>query len=210
MANDGSPVVTYALMVVTALVFVAQLLLGPVVDESVSYYPPFTAIEPWTMITSLFGHLSFFHIASNMFSLYIFGRILEPHLGRWRFLALYLISGFGGSVAVLLIAPDVSVAGASGAIFGLLGAFFIMQRRLGGNSSQIVILIVLNLAIGFLPGVRIAWQAHVGGLIIGAVVALILVATRDRKQRVLQVVLISGVVVVLIAATVLRYNSLFA
>ncbi len=208
MANEGSPVVTYALIGVTVLVFLAQLVFGPAVDELVSYYPPFTAIEPWSMITSMFGHLSFFHIASNMFSLYIFGRILEPQIGRWRFLALYFISGFGGSVAVLVIAPGVSVAGASGAIFGLLGAFFILQRRFGGNSSQIILLIVLNLAIGFLPGVRIAWQAHVGGLIVGAIVALILVSTRGRRRGGLQALLLVGLVVVLIAVTVVRYTQL--
>ena len=155
------------------------------------------------MLTSLFVHSqgSLFHILFNMVSLFVIGPILERALGRVRFLVLYLLSGLGGSGAVLLLAPGTPVVGASGAIFGLLGAIFIIQRRLGGNTTQLLVVIALNLAIGFLPGTNIAWQAHLGGLIVGALVALIYLRTRREDQRRLQVLLTAGVLAGLVVIT---------
>lgn len=209
MSRDGSPIVTYSLIGVTVVVFLLQLLLGGILEQYLIYRPALTARQPWTMLTSLLAHQSYLHIGFNMLSLFIFGRILEPMIGKGRFLALYLISGFGGSVAVLLLAPQGGVLGASGAIYGLFGAFFIIQRKLGGNSGQLILLIVLNLAIGFLPGMNISWQAHVGGLVAGALVSLVLVNTRTRKQRPLQVGALIALVVVLIVVTVLGYIASF-
>jgi len=132
---------------------------------------PHTHHELYRLITSAFIHLSFFHIALNMFSLYIVGPPVEQLVGKIRFLALYLLSALGGSVAWYLIAPvNVVGAGASGAIFGLFGAFFVLARRNRWNTTPIVTIIVINLVYGFVvPG--IGWQAHVGGLIVGSVVA---------------------------------------
>ena len=209
MSRDGSPIVTYSLIGVTVVVFLLQLLLGGILEQYLIYRPALTARQPWTMLTSLLAHQSYLHIGFNMLSLFIFGRILEPMIGKGRFLALYLISGFGGSVAVLLLAPQGGGLGASGAIYGLFGAFFIIQRKLGGNSGQLILLIVLNLAIGFLPGMNISWQAHVGGLVAGALVSLVLVNTRTRKQRPLQVGALIALVVVLIVVTVLGYIASF-
>ena len=209
MSRDGSPIVTYSLIGVTVVVFLLQLLLGGILEQYLIYRPALTARQPWTMLTSLLAHQSYLHIGFNMLSLFIFGRILEPMIGKGRFLALYLISGFGGSVAVLLLAPQGGVLGASGAIYGLFGAFFIIQRKLGGNSGQLILLIVLNLAIGFLPGMNISWQAHVGGLVAGALVSLVLVNTRTRKQRPLQVGALIALVVVLIVVTVVGYIASF-
>lgn len=203
--SGNAPVVTYAIIALCVLVFVAQNIpgtVGTLVDIFGAYRPRYTAQLPWTMVTSLFLHGSIPHIVLNMFSLYIFGSILERGLGRWRFLALYLLSGFGGSVAVLLIAPTISVVGASGAIFGLLGAFFVIQRRLGGNNLQLIILIVLNLVIGFVPGLNIAWQAHLGGLVVGAAVAFVFVRTRRADQLRTQVMLTTAIAVLLVVITV--------
>jgi membrane associated rhomboid family serine protease len=187
------------------IVYVAELFTGGIpggsVYQALAYYPPLTAIEPWRMITSVFVHLSILHILFNMYSLFIFGPMMERMLGRLRFAALFLLAGFGGSVGVLLIAPNTVVAGASGAIFGLLGAFFVIQRHLGGNNAQLLIVIGLNLVIGFVvPG--IAWQAHIGGLIVGALVALIFVRTRDRRRRPMQLMLLGGTLAVLVVVTV--------
>src|SRR5690606_31978927 len=99
----------------------------------------------------------------------------EPMLGAWRFLALYVMSGFGGSLAVALIAPTTPVVGASGAIFGLLGAILVIGRKAGANMSGILILVGANLVIGFIPGFNIAWQAHIGGVVVGALLGLIFV-----------------------------------
>jgi membrane associated rhomboid family serine protease len=121
-------------------------------------------------------------------------------MGRWRFLATYLLSALGGSIAVLYLgAPLQGVVGASGAIFGLLGAYFVIARKLGGNATGILVLIALNLGIGLFVR-TISWQAHVGGLITGALVALIIVQTRKRTQQRLQVLLLAGLTAVLLLA----------
>ena len=159
-------------------------------------------------MTSIFIHLSILHLLFNMYSLYVFGPILERLLGHGRYIALFLLSGLGGSVAVLLIAPGTPVAGASGAIFGLLGAFFVIQRHLGGNNVQLLIVIGLNLAIGFIVP-NIAWQAHVGGLIVGGLVSLIFVRTRNRQQRGIQLALLGATLVGLIALTVYGAATVF-
>lgn len=204
--NSGAPVATYSIIALCAIVFVVQYLTGgPQSGEATQtliYYPPLTQFEPWRMITALFIHASFLHIGLNMFSLYIFGPILERMLGRTRFIALYLLSGFGGSVAVLLIAPQIAVLGASGALFGLFTAFFVIQRGLGGNGNSLLVLIAINLVIGFIPGLDIAWQAHVGGLVVGALLALVFMKTRRIDQRTTQILLLAGATAVLLALTV--------
>jgi membrane associated rhomboid family serine protease len=128
--------------------------------------------------------------------------VLERLIGHVRFLVLYLVSGFAGSVAVLLLAPDIAVLGASGAIYGLIGAYFVITRHLGGRPTQILVVIALNLALGFfIPNV--AWQAHVGGLVAGVAVALVYVSTRRRAQRRVQILGVAGVVLALVVLTVI-------
>jgi len=135
---------------------------------------------------------------------FVLGPLLEGLIGRARFLVVYVLSAFGGSLAVLYLAPAQAVVGASGAIFGMLGAFFIIQRRLGGQSMQLIVLIGINLAIGFVvPG--ISWQAHVGGLVVGALAALIMVRTRRVDERKKQRALLIGLAIVLVLATVARF-----
>lgn len=192
---QGAPTVTYAIIAVTVFVYILQWIPGLGVTNALIYAPAFSdpgnafgvSFEPWRMLTAVFLHSTgfIFHLLLNMYMLWIFGRMLEGLLGRWRYLALYLISGLGGSVAVMLLAPEgQSVLGASGAIFGLVGAFAVIQHRMGGNMTQLMVLVGINLAIGFIPGLNIAWQAHVGGLVAGAVIGLIYLETRSiRKQR---------------------------
>jgi membrane associated rhomboid family serine protease len=140
-----------------------------------------------------------------MYSLWVVGPTLEAVLGRVRYLVLFIVAGFGGSVGVLLLAPgNEFVLGASGAIFGLFGAYFIIARRMGGNATYVLVIIVLNLIVGFVPGLGIAWQAHVGGLIAGGAVAFIYLETRQRSRRMAQVLLIAAVAVVLVAITVIK------
>jgi len=210
MTAAGQPVVTYSIIAVTLLLFVLQLIPGLGVTNALLYagaysYP--VDFEPWRMLTSVFVHSTgfIFHVLLNMYTLWIFGQILERMLGRGRFLVLYLLSGLAGSLGVLFLAdPYVAVVGASGAIFGLMGAFLVIQRKLGGNATQLLILLGINLVIGFLPGVTIAWQAHVGGLVGGAIIGLIFVQTRSRNQRVLQLVLLGGFAAVLVGLSLTK------
>jgi membrane associated rhomboid family serine protease len=150
----------------------------------------------YRLLTAAFLHGGFLHIALNMFALYLFGPTLEEALGRGRFLALYLVSALGGSAASYAFsAPSQGSLGASGAIFGLLGAFFIVNRRLGRDNSGLLVLVAINLAFAFVPNTNIDWRAHVGGLVTGALVSLALVyAPRDRRTP----VQVAGVVVVLL------------
>ncbi|WP_325049327.1 rhomboid family intramembrane serine protease [Cryobacterium tepidiphilum] len=205
--SDDRPVVTLGIIAVTVVVYLLQWIPGLAVTQNLAYTPILTAVEPWRMLTSVFVHSRgfIFHILLNMYMLWIFGQLMEQLLGRARFLSLYLICGFAGSVGVLLLAPvNTVVVGASGAIFGLMGAFLVIQRRLGGNTNQLLILLVINLVIGFIPGLNIAWQAHVGGLVGGALVGVIYLETRGRQRKALQIALLVALVVVLVAASVAR------
>lgn len=204
-AGSSKPVVTWTIIAVSLVLFGLQNIpgVGGVVNSYGIYRPALTEALPWTMLTSIFLHGSILHILFNMYSLFIIGPPLEQMLGRGRFIALYLISGFGGSVAVLLLSPAGGVLGASGAIFGLFAAFFVIQRRFGGTNVQLLIIIGLNLVIGFvLPGV--SWQAHVGGLIAGAAVAFVFTRTRRHDQRNTQILMVSLVGVALVVITVAR------
>jgi len=211
LTAPGEPVVTYSIIALTLVVFLLQLIPGLGVTDALRYagvysYPG--SFEPWRMLTSVFVHSTgfIFHVLLNMYTLWIFGQILERMLGRGRFLALYLLSGLAGSLGVLFLAsPLVPVVGASGAIFGLMGAFLVIQRKLGGNATQLLILVGINLVIGFLPGLNVAWQAHVGGLIGGAIIGLIFVQTRQRSKRTLQFVLLGGFGALLVALSLAKF-----
>lgn len=202
--STGRPVVTYAIIAITAAAYVLQLLIPGLQNLLAFYagslYPQLTggAFEPWRLLTSALVHSSFWHVGLNMLALWMIGRSLEPVLGRARFLVLYLLGALGGSVAVALIAPNTFVVGASGAIFGLFGAFVIIARHIGAEIGGILIVLGINLAIGFLPGMGISWQAHVGGLVAGAVVGLIYARTRQERQRGLQIGLLAAWTVVLV------------
>jgi membrane associated rhomboid family serine protease len=167
--------------------------------------------QEYRLLTSAFLHepgLNGFgplHIIFNMWALVLVGPALERLFGRVRFLALYLLSAVGGSVFFYFAAPVSEVAlGASGAIFGLFGAWFVVSRRLRTDSRAIVFLIVLNLALPFFVG-GIAWQAHVGGLITGTLVAAAY-AYAPRQQRALWQVGATVLVVVILVAAVLTRN----
>ena len=139
--------------------------------------------QSYRLFASFFITNSFLDVALNMWCLYIIGRLVEPALGKGRFLALYLLAGLGGSVAYYLLGnAQVPAAGASGAIFGLFGAYFIVARRAAANTSSIIALIAINLVFSFTVP-QIAWQAHVGGLLTGLVVASGLGLARRGRPR---------------------------
>jgi membrane associated rhomboid family serine protease len=197
-------VATYSLLGTIVFVYILQWLTGGWVTSALLYWPPLTASEPWRMITSLFVHSerSLFHIVFNGYSLWVLGMVLERVLGSGRFLALFFTAGLGGSLAVLWLAPTQAVIGASGAIFGLFGALLVIGRNFGGTNVQLVIVLVLNLILGFVvPG--ISWQAHIGGLIVGIVMGWIIVKDRESNKNASIIRLYGPVVAGIVALTVL-------
>jgi membrane associated rhomboid family serine protease len=127
--------------------------------------------EYYRFFTSMFLHLNFLHIGSNMISLLIVGPAVEVMLGRSRFLSLYLVAGLGGSVASYLFSPGGSIsAGASGAIIGVMGAYVVLAHNRRQPLGAVVALIAINLAIGFSG--NIDWRDHLGGLVVGVLLAL--------------------------------------
>lgn len=201
LRSRSQPVVTYAIMALCVIVYLTQLIPGSPTEQALLYWGPYTLIEPWRMLTYGFVHGSPIHILVNLLSLWILGRILEPAVGRARFLAIFLLSVLGGAVAVLLLAPVNAIVGASAGVFGLFAALFVIQRRLGATNWQLLAIIGVNLVIGFvLPG--ISWQGHVGGLIAGAAAAGLIWMTRRPNDRWKQVILLLGLTVVLIVVAV--------
>ena len=205
-SNSVAPLTT-ALIAINVVVWVLQILPGSVVTNYLAYTPWITALEPWRMITDGFVHSQSnpMHLLLNMYSIYIFGRVLEPMLGRLRFAAVYLVSIFGSSVAVLWLSGiDTWVVGASGGLFGLMAAYFVVLRRIGSDSSQMLGLIAINFAFGFfIPG--ISWQGHLGGLLTGAAIALIYSATRSPRDQTKQTLGVIGVAIALVLIAAAGY-----
>jgi len=212
-------VVTYTLVALNVVFYLVEWVYPKIVDYLAliggAYDPRIHADvgvaqgEYYRLLTSAFLHeqgLGGFgplHIIFNMWALILVGPALERLLGPLRFLAVYLFSALGGSVMFYLLAPANEFGlGASGAIFGLFGAYFVVARRLRVDSRSIVFLILLNLGISFAVA-GIAWQAHVGGLLTAAY------AYAPRSQRTLvQVGATVAVVAVLVIAVITRNHQL--
>ncbi|MEU8487305.1 rhomboid family intramembrane serine protease [Streptomyces sp. NPDC048641] len=141
--------------------------------------------EWYRLVTSMFTHQEVWHIAFNMLGLWWLGGPLEAALGRARYIALYMVSGLAGSALTYAIAdPSGQSLGASGAVFGLMGATAVLVRRLNYDMRPVIGLLALNLLFTFTWG-NIAWQAHVGGLVAGVVVGYAMVhAPRERRSLV--------------------------
>lgn len=162
--------VTKILIGINVLVFLMQISSNFAITPLLQLNPSNVVFAPWTLLTSGFAHASWMHILLNMYSLWIFGEALENFLGPRKFVWLYIASIIGGSIAVIFFTPDVLVVGASGGIFGLMGAYVVMIRALGYRSSQMLVLIGINIVFGFVQqGIAIA--AHLGGLAVGALLA---------------------------------------
>ena len=149
--------------------------LKPLGNDLALYGPAVANGENYRLISAAFVHYGLLHLALNMYALYLIGGIFERYVGSARFLVVYLVSALAGSFGALLVSPHAHTVGASGAIFGLMGALFVFERQrgmalLGGSIGG---LIVINLLITFgIPGISIG--GHVGGLIGGGLVAFAL------------------------------------
>jgi membrane associated rhomboid family serine protease len=153
--------------------------------------------EWWRVVTSGFLHIGPIHLLFNMVALWVLGRDLERVLGRGRFLGVYFVSLLGGAAAVMLFdAPDATVAGASGAVFGLMGALVVVLRRLRLPAGQVIGLIAINVLISTIPGISLT--GHLGGLVVGAVATAALVYAPTRNRAAVQVATLAGLTVVLV------------
>ncbi|GIH72990.1 rhomboid family intramembrane serine protease [Sphaerimonospora thailandensis] len=195
-----TPRVTWALLAANVLAYGAEVLARDEILRNFQMWSPgvYFYDEWWRLITSAFLHApppSFWHILFNMWALFVIGPELERRLGSVRFGALYLLSALGGSVAVYLF--GIAAVGASGAIYGLFGALFVVARRLGYDACGVLWLIGINVVITFIvPG--ISWQGHLGGLVVGTLVAAAFAYAPARNRTAVQVGSATAVLLVLI------------
>ncbi|WP_338068155.1 rhomboid family intramembrane serine protease [Antribacter gilvus] len=208
--------VTISIVAICAVSWLLQLVTGGQWTTLWQFWPGAGIDgEPWRFFTAAFLHATPMplHILFNMYALWITGSFLEPILGRARFVVLCVLAAVGGSVGVLVLSPGPeltasgmyvwgpAVVGASGMVFGLFGAMLPVLNRLGRSGGQILVLLAVNLVIGFrVPG--IAWQAHLGGLVTGAVVAAAFAyAPRSMRAAAAWLVPVVGMVVLVVAST---------
>ncbi|WP_406351458.1 rhomboid family intramembrane serine protease [Streptomyces sp. NBC_00658] len=226
-----APVVTYVLIALNVLAYVGELVRPAIVDRFEmlgaglvgpdGLYYVWQAVYPsdfhaegvvdgewYRLLTGAFLHLpptegtfGVLHIVMNMVSLWNIGRVVESQLGRVRYVTLYLLSALGGSVLVLLIAPETPTLGASGAIFGLGAAYYVMARRLGAD-MQSVNRFMAGLLLWLLISAGLtSWQGHLGGLLTGTAVTLAYAyAPRDRRRTPIQVAACVGLLVLLVVS----------
>ncbi|MER6037765.1 rhomboid family intramembrane serine protease [Streptomyces sp. NPDC001835] len=218
------PVVTYVLIGLNMLAYLAELarpsveyrfdMLGSVPP---GYLPEGVAHGEWyRLLTGAFLHLTpaegafgITHILFNMLALWNVGRVVEAQLGRVRYLALYLLSALGGSVLVLLLAPETRTVGASGAVFGLGAAYYIMGRRLGYDRRAVNQYMTGLLVWLVVSAWMTSWQGHLGGLLAGGTVTLAYAyAPRDGRRTLVQAGVCVALLVLLVALTAVRVSSL--
>jgi membrane associated rhomboid family serine protease len=204
------PKVTRAILIICISIFVLSLLLGSFALAFGMIPAAIAQGEWWRLLTSTLLHGSILHLLFNMYALYWLGPQLERSLGHVRFAALYILSALGGSVASYWFSDLRTVSvGASGAIFGLITATIVIGRETRTDVSQLVVLLGLNVVIGFLqPGID--WRAHYGGAITGAAIAFIYTkGTRLNRDRIHRAGL-AGIFVFLVVATVTRNSQVSA
>ena len=189
----GEPILTYTLIGVNVLAYLGTIVSGGSATGSVGgnslltkaalFGPAVANGEIYRIITSGFLHYGFLHLLFNMYALYILGQMLEPAIGSLRFGLIYFVSLIGGALGALILSPNALTAGASGAVFGLLGAAVVIMRSRGVNplESGLVIWLGLNLAITFTVS-HISIGGHIGGLVAGSVAAFLLVELPDRAR----------------------------
>lgn len=210
--TSGGPVITWAIIAVCVVIWLVEIILrytAPTAFASfvgAGMFMSLTAFaHPWTWLTSMFLHApSVLHIMFNMLALWSVGPVLEKMMGHWRFLALYVISGLGGAVGLMVWAKlagawGTAAYGASGALFGLFAALLIVYRRIGVDIRSMLMWMAVNFLLPLVVG-GVAWQAHLGGFITGGVLTWLLVAGVPalRKKGFTQRMVIYGAAVVIV------------
>jgi membrane associated rhomboid family serine protease len=217
----GNPMATtLALIAVNVVVFLAISAGGAQVLDTLALLPQssnrgaqlVTGVSDgavWQVLTSAFSHEALLHLAFNMLALYFLGPMLEQVLGRVRFLAVYFVSAFTASAAVMLLSnPNGQTLGASGAIFGLMGALVVVAFKVGADLRQILFWLGLNLVFTFYNTGSISWQGHLGGLLGGALTAAIIVYAPRKNREAIQWTGIGLVLVVALGVIVAQAAAL--
>lgn len=176
--------VTKFLSISLLVVYVFQFLLGDVLIANFALFAPSVANgQWWLLITAGFLHGSIIHLLFNVYILWVLGSQLENIVGKAKFIIIYFGSLLGGSFASYLFSPFGSYSiGASGAIFGLMGAMLVVGRKRNLDISQITTLVVINVVIGFVLS-GIDWRAHLGGLAAGSFIAWVLINATLLKEK---------------------------
>ena len=176
--------VTKFLSISLLVVYVFQFLLGDVLIANFALFAPsVTNGQWWLLITAGFLHGSIIHLLFNVYILWVLGSQLESIVGKIKFIVIYFASLLGGSIASYLFSPIGSYSiGASGAIFGLMGAMLVVGRKRNLDISQITTLVVINVVIGFVLS-GIDWRAHLGGLAVGAFTTWVLINATSLKEK---------------------------
>jgi membrane associated rhomboid family serine protease len=181
MAYQSSrPTAVWVIIGINLLVFIATLISQNLI-LLLGLQPASFLARPWTIVTNLFVHSGFWHIIANMITLFFFGGFLHRLIGRNRFLLVYFAGGILGNIFFILLSPSpLSIAiGASGAVFALAGVLVVLMPRLRVLLYFIiplplwVVVLVFMVLWSFIPGLNIAWQAHLGGLVLGLIAGFI-------------------------------------
>ncbi|MGE5133116.1 MAG: rhomboid family intramembrane serine protease [Gemmatimonadota bacterium] len=214
---SATPVVTGVLIAVNVAMYLGELVnLNFMLSQFGGWGVGVWEGQWWRLVTANFLHepltgfggLGILHIVFNMWWLWALGRVVEADLGRLRFLALYLLSGIGSSVLVYLIAPEQDSIGASGAVFGLAAAYFVITRRLGRDTGQANRLITLFLVWMVISAWFTSWQGHLGGLITGAALTAAYAYAPARRRGFLQAAATAGLLVLLLALVLVKTSQL--
>ena len=214
----GPPQLTYALIAINLVAFVVtsaasgglSLMSSTLYEPGSLYALPVADGEWWRIVTSGFLHAGLLHIALNMYFLYYLGTLLEPSIGKLRFGLLYAVSLFGGSFGALLLSPNAATVGASGAVFGVMGAAILAMRArgIGLMESGLGITLALNVVISFRPGISLG--GHAGGLVAGFIVGYLMFELAERRRipsRVVYAVSIGLVVALAVGAVVVAQSA---
>lgn len=207
---NAVPKVTRAILIICVGIFASSLLLGSFTFTYGMIPAAIAQGEWWRLLTSTVLHGGILHLLFNMYALYWLGPQLERSLGNVRFAALYVLSALGGSIASYWFSDLNTVSvGASGAIFGLITATIVIGREMRNDVSQLVVLLGINVVVGFLqPGID--WRAHFGGAVIGAAVAYLYTkGTRLNRDQIHRIGL-SGISALLVVATLARNSQVSA
>jgi membrane associated rhomboid family serine protease len=167
---------------------------GEVYSNGVLFGPLVADGEWWRIVSAGFLHANLLHLAFNMYFLYFLGTLMEPEIGKLRFGIIYVVSLLGGSFGALLLSPDAATVGASGAVFGMMGAAIIAMRARGVDPMQsgLGTTLLLNLAITFfIPGISIG--GHIGGLVAGGIVGYLMFEVAEQRRSSMTPVLAASV-----------------